>query len=226
MEKLISLEQFQNDPKLQAEFGGDYSKYLENYYRVLYKTDVFTLGNSSNPYALNMSDISIWGSKETNPNGGLQYKRFEEIVKNLDKIDSKYRQVIETELNKGNVYRAFIYMQIALDKSKLKGEFTERSKEADLRAAAAEEAYYVALEAEKAAEKAQRAAERYLEEMVASYKEGDYHIVDAQKKLKDLINGMSDATLAREIAGDRWMRDEKLSLNEYYNSIIADTMLG
>ena len=101
-----------------------------------------------------------------------------------------------------------------------------RSKEADAQAAISEEAYDIAVAAEREAEKAQEAAEKYLEKMVASYDEGDYHITEAKNKLRDLMIGTSDATLKREIAGERMVSDSTMSLRAFQSGMIADAMLG
>ena len=227
MDKLVSIEQFQKDPKLQAEFGGDHNKYLSSFIQKLNQFGIFNFdGSTLIPKDTdNIGGILSGknGVKQTDPR---QDKKFEEIVNNLDKIDPKYRPMIEAELNNGNVYRAFIYMQMVLNKSELLNEFSEHSKEADAQVAVSEKAYYAAVKAEQDAEKAQKAAERYLEEMIASYDEGDYHITEAQNKLRDLITGASDATLAREIAGDRLVAASKHSLKAFQSNMIAETMLG
>ena len=101
-----------------------------------------------------------------------------------------------------------------------------RSKEADIQKVESEKAYDAALAAEKAAKKAQENAEDELEEMMAKYEEGDSHIVNAHNKLKALLQGSSDATLAREIAGERMVRDSKISLGAFQSAMIGDAMLG
>lgn len=101
-----------------------------------------------------------------------------------------------------------------------------RSKEADEQKDLSAKAYDAALAAEKAAKKAQENAEDELEKVIAQYEEGDSHITDAQNKLRNLVKGTSDATLAREIAGERMVRDAKSSLMAFQSGMIADAMLG
>ena len=60
--------------------------------------------------------------------------------------------------------------------------------------------------------------------MALQYDEGDSHITDAQKKLTELMKGSSNATLARELAGDRMVSDSKASLRAFQNGMIADAL--
>lgn len=226
VEKLLSLNDFNKNPELQVEFGGDYNKYVSSFIQKLNQVGIFGVEEAVIP-KMGMKGVSLFfnpqNAKKIAPQ---QDKKFDEIVNNLDKIDPKYRPMIEAELNNGNVYRAFVYMQIALDRSKLLGEFSEYSKGADAKAAASEKAYDLAVKAEHEAKNAREAAERHLEEMIASYDEGDYHITEAQHKLRDLITGASDATLARKFAGYQMVEASKASLRAFQNSMIADAMLG
>ena len=98
------------------------------------------------------------------------------------------------------------------------------SKKADQKADTSKETYSIAVKAEQSAIKAQKDAEKYLEKMTAQYDEGDSHITDAQKKLTELMKGSSNATLARELAGDRMVSDSKASLRAFQNGMIADAL--
>lgn len=99
-----------------------------------------------------------------------------------------------------------------------------RSKEADKKADASEEAYQLAVRAEHDAKAAQEAAESYLEKMISSYEEGDSHITNAQNKLRELMKGTSNAELARELAGEHMVSDSKSSLRAFYSGMQADAM--
>lgn len=156
----VSLTQFENNPALQKEFGGDYQAYLRAYVQQMQKTPLFEIGQN--------------------------------IIRNLP--------------------------------NSIKDSLWALSKKADQKADTSKETYSIAVKAEQSAIKAQKAAEKYLEKMALQYDEGDSHITDAQKKLTELMKGSSNATLARELAGDRMVSDSKASLRAFQNGMIADTI--
>lgn len=156
----VSLTQFENNPALKKEFGGDYQAYLRAYVQQMQKTPLFEIGQN--------------------------------IIRNLP--------------------------------NSIKDSLWALSKKADQKADTSKETYSIAVKAEQSAIKAQKAAEKYLEKMTLQYDEGDSHITDAQKKLTELMKGSSNATLARELAGDRMVSDSKASLRAFQNGMIADAL--
>ena len=72
-ETLLTIKEFQENPELSAQFGGDYTKYKAAFIKNLMISDVF---NFASMYAsinrLNNSDVSIFGGLKTS-----QTKRFE-----------------------------------------------------------------------------------------------------------------------------------------------------
>ncbi len=156
----VSLTQFENNPALKKEFGGDYQAYLRAYVQQMQKTPLFEIGQN--------------------------------IIRNLP--------------------------------NSIKDSLWALSKKADQKADTSKETYSIAVKAEQSAIKAQKDAEKYLEKMTAQYDEGDSHITDAQKKLTELMKGSSNATLARELAGDRMVSDSKASLRAFQNGMIADAL--
>lgn len=156
----VSLTQFENNPALKKEFGGDYQAYLRAYVQQMQQTPLFEIGQN--------------------------------IIRNLP--------------------------------NSIKDSLWTLSKKADQKADTSKETYSIAVKAEQSAIKAQKAAEKYLEKMALQYDEGDSHITDAQKKLTELMKGSSNATLARELAGDRMVSDSKASLRAFQNGMIADAL--
>lgn len=156
----VSLTQFENNPALKKEFGGDYQAYLRAYVQQMQKTPLFEIGQN--------------------------------IIRNLP--------------------------------NSIKDSLWALSKKADQKADTSKETYSIAVKAEQSAIKAQKAAEKYLEKMALQYDKGDSHITDAQKKLTELMKGSSNATLARELAGDRMVSDSKASLRAFQNGMIADAL--
>lgn len=156
----VSFSQFENNPALKKEFGGDYQAYLRAYVQQMQKTPLFEIGQN--------------------------------IIRNLP--------------------------------NSIKDSLWALSKKADQKADTSKETYSIAVKAEQSAIKAQKDAEKYLEKMTAQYDEGDSHITDAQKKLTELMKGSSNATLARELAGDRMVSDSKASLRAFQNGMIADAL--
>lgn len=156
----VSLTQFENNPALKKEFGGDYQAYLRAYVQQMQKTPLFEIGQN--------------------------------IIRNLP--------------------------------NSIKASLWALSKKADQKADTSKETYSIAVKAEQSAIKAQKAAEKYLEKMALQYDEGDSHITDAQKKLTELMKGSSNATLARELAGEHMVSDSKASLRAFQNGMIADTI--
>ncbi len=156
----VSLTQFENNPALKKEFGGDYQAYLRAYVQQMQKTPLFEIGQN--------------------------------IIRNLP--------------------------------NSIKDSLWALSKKADQKADTSKETYSIAVKAEQSAIKAQKDAEKYLEKMALQYDEGDSHITDAQKKLTELMKGSSNATLARELAGDRMVSDSKTSLRAFQNGMIADAL--
>jgi len=159
--KFVTLSQFEKDPKLQAEYGGNYNTYLNAYVKSLKETPLFSAEQK-------MAFMSL-------PNS-------------------------------------------------IRDNIWARSKEADAKAAASEEAYQLAVRAEHDAKAAQEAAESYLEEMIASYEEGDSRITNAQNRLNELMKGTSSAELARELAGEHMVSDSKNSLKAFFSGMQADAM--
>ena len=156
----VSLTQFENNPALKKEFGGDYQAYRKAYVQQIQKIPLFQIGQN--------------------------------IIRNLP--------------------------------NSIKDNLWALSKKADQKADTSKETYSIAVKAEQSAIKAQKAAEKYLEKMALQYDEGDSHITDAQKKLTELMKGSSNATLARELAGDRMVSDSKASLRAFQNGMIADAL--
>ncbi len=156
----VSFSQFENNPALKKEFGGDYQAYLRAYVQQMQKTPLFEIGQN--------------------------------IIRNLP--------------------------------NSIKDSLWALSKKADQKADTSKETYSIAVKAEQSAIKAQKDAEKYLEKMALQYDEGDSHITDAQKKLTELMKGSSNATLARELAGDRMVSDSKASLRAFQNGMIADAL--
>lgn len=159
----VSLTQFENNPALKKEFGGDYQAYLRTYVQQMQQTPLFKLASTTS-------------------------------FKNLP--------------------------------NSIKDSIWRRSKQADQKADTSKETYSIAVKAEQSAIKARKAAEKYLEKMTLQYDEGDSHITDAQKKLTELMKGSSNATLARELAGDRMVSDSKASLRAFQNGMIADALIN
>ncbi len=123
VEKLVSLEQFQKDPKLQAEFGGDYNRYLSSFIQKLNQVGIFGIEEAVIP---GMKGISLFfnspKAKKTDPQ---QDEKFEEINKRLGQIkDPKIREKVAAEMFAGNLSDAFFDM-IMERYDKKKAEFEE-----------------------------------------------------------------------------------------------------
>lgn len=103
-----------------------------------------------------------------------------------------------------------------------------RSKEADAKKAVSEETYELARQAEQQAVAAQDAAEAQLEKLQSEYAAGntgsllESNIENAQVKLNNLMKNTSNATLAREIAGEHMVADSKASLRAFQSGMLAD----
>ena len=124
VEKLVTLEQFQKDPKLQAEFGGDYNKYLTSFVQKLNQVGIFGIDGIQNVPGL--SKISLFfGLGRVGQTNAEQDKRFEAINKKLEQIkDPKIREKVAAEMFAGNLSDAFFDM-IMERYDKKKAEFEE-----------------------------------------------------------------------------------------------------
>ena len=165
----VTLSQFEKNPELQKEFGGDYQKYLTSYVKEMKSSALFSLAKEAKFMSLpNSIRASIW----------------------------------------------------------------ERSKEADAKKELSEQTYALARQAEQDATAAQKAAEAQLEKLQNEYAAGnnssllESNINNAQNKLRELMKGTSDATLARELAGERMVSDSKASLRAFQSGMIADARLN
>lgn len=107
-----------------------------------------------------------------------------------------------------------------------------RSKEADKKKEVSEKTYELARKAEQEAVAAQEAAESELEKLQNEYAAGntssllESNIANAQNKLRDLMKGTSNATLARELAGEHMVSDSKASLRAFQSGMIADASIN
>jgi len=110
MEKLVSIEQFQKDPKLQAEFGGDYNRYLSSFVQKLNQMGIFGIGSGMSIPGLDKISMFYSGHKVNNAES-KEDKKFEEITKKLEQIkDSKVKAQVEAEMYMGNMSDAFFNM--------------------------------------------------------------------------------------------------------------------
>ncbi len=124
VEKLVSLEQFQKDPKLQAEFGGDYNRYLSSFIQKLNQVGIFGIDGIQNVPGLNRISL-FFGLNGLNQTDGQKDEKFEEINKRLEQIkDPKIREKVAAEMFAGNLSDAFFDM-IMERYDKKKAEFEE-----------------------------------------------------------------------------------------------------
>ena len=124
VEKLVSLEQFQKDPKLQAEFGGDYKRYLSSFIQKLNQVGIFGIDGIQNVPGLNRISL-FFGLNGLNQTDGQKDEKFEEINKRLEQIkDPKIREKVAAEMFAGNLSDAFFDM-IMERYDKKKAEFEE-----------------------------------------------------------------------------------------------------
>ena len=124
VDKLVTLEQFQNDPKLQAEFGGDYGKYLTNFVQKLNQFGIFGFdGKSAIP---GLDKISLFlGSNGVRHVNNTQDDNFERINKKLAQIkDPNVRKQVAQEMYTGSMSDAFFDMLMERYDKK-KAEFEE-----------------------------------------------------------------------------------------------------
>ena len=123
VEKLVSLEQFQKDPKLQAEFGGDYNRYLSSFIQKLNQVGIFGVEEAVIP---GMKGISLFfNPQNAKKTDSQQDEKFEEINKKLEQIkDPKIREKVAAEMFAGNLSDAFFDM-IMERYDKKKAEFEE-----------------------------------------------------------------------------------------------------
>ena len=124
VEKLVTLEQFQKDPKLQAEFGGDYNKYLSNFIQKLNQVGIFGVDGIQNVPGLNRISL-FFGLGRVGQTNAKQDERFEAINKKLEHIkDPKVRAQIAEDMFAGNLSDAFFDMLMERYDKK-KAEFEE-----------------------------------------------------------------------------------------------------
>ncbi len=106
-----------------------------------------------------------------------------------------------------------------------------RSKEADKKKELSEQTYELARQAEQQAIAAQEAAESQLAKLQNEYAAGntssllESNINNAQNKLRELMKSSSNATLAREIAGEHMVADSKASLRAFQSGMLADASI-
>ena len=107
-----------------------------------------------------------------------------------------------------------------------------RSEKADKKKEMSEETYELARKAEQQATAAQDAAEAQLEKLKSEYAAGntgslqESNIENAQIKLNNLMKNTSNATLAREIAGEHMVADSKASLRAFQSGMLADASIN
>lgn len=107
-----------------------------------------------------------------------------------------------------------------------------RSKEADKKKEVSEATYELARQAEQEAVAAQEAAEAQLERLQNEYAAGntgtllESNIANAQVRLNNLMKNTSNATLAREIAGEHMVADSKASLRAFQSGMLADASIN
>ena len=186
--KIVSPQEFQNDPKLQAEFGGDYNRYATSMLNKLNQMGVFNFASQGGNAAPDLKGVSLFYN--VNRNSAAQKKEEEQqekIDKRLDQISNpKIRAQVQAELKAGNLSDAFVDMLIERHEKKM-AEF--------------EEIWNKYLLAKGQAADLKKTCERLLREYQnsndSSVRKGNYN-----KAYKDYSEAKLDADIYLDIAGD------------------------
>ena len=128
VEKMLTFSEFQSNPELNAQFGGDYTKYLQTFVAKLSRTGVFTFAKPNGGNVPELNKVSLFYSVPNLGNSSVQArqdKMQDAIEEKLSKIaDPKLRAKIEAELYSQDMSQAFFDMLIARYEKKNK-EFDE-----------------------------------------------------------------------------------------------------
>ncbi len=187
-DKIASLQEFQNDPKLQAEFGGDYLRYANTMMQKLNKFGVFNFAANNFGAMPDLKGVSLFYHVDR---GSAVSKKDEErqekINKRLEQIkDPKIRAQVAEELKAGNLSDAFMDMLIERHKKKM-AEFEEVWAKYQL-------AKGQAADLKKTCEKLLR---EYQASNDSSSKKTNYN-----RAYKDYADAQLDADIYLDIAGD------------------------
>ncbi len=187
-DKIASLQEFQNDPKLQAEFGGDYLRYANTMMQKLNKFGVFNFAANNFGAMPDLKGVSLFYHVDR---GSAVSKKDEErqekIDKRLEQIkDPKIRAQVAEELKAGNLSDAFMDMLIERHKKKM-AEFEEVWAKYQL-------AKGQAADLKKTCEKLLR---EYQASNDSSSKKTNYN-----RAYKDYAEAQLDADIYLDIAGD------------------------
>lgn len=187
-DKIASLQEFQNDPKLQAEFGGDYLRYANTMMQKLNKFGVFNFAANNFGAMPDLKGVSLFYHVDR---GSAVSKKDEErqekIDKRLEQIkDPKIRAQVAEELKAGNLSDAFMDMLIERHKKKM-AEFEEVWAKYQL-------AKGQAADLKKTCEKLLR---EYQASNDSSSKKTNYN-----RAYKDYADAQLDADIYLDIAGD------------------------
>jgi hypothetical protein len=125
--KIASLQQFQNDPKLQAEFGGDYGRYLDSFLQKLNNNGLFSFAQQGYTTVPGLNQVSLFYNFQPQTTGATdKIKQQEEekqakIDKKLETIkDPKIRAQVAAELYSNNLTEEFF--ELLLDRYEKKKE--------------------------------------------------------------------------------------------------------
>ena len=113
-ENLVTLTQFNSNPELQQQFGGDYGKYLNKKKKTLQSTSTFRMASQGYRSVPDLNRVSLFfGTKSIAMVPPQDTKKMEEMEKLLDGIkDAKTREIVKKAMVSGNPSRAFIDMLI------------------------------------------------------------------------------------------------------------------
>lgn len=188
VDKILSPQDFQNDPKLQAEFGGDYSRYANAMMQRLSRFGVFNYASQGGNALPNLKGVSLFYNVDrSSATQKKEQEKQEKIDKRLDQIsNSKIRAEVAAELKAGNLSDAFIDMLIERHQKKM-AEF--------------EEIWNKYMIAKGQAADLKKTCERLLREYQnsndSSVRKGNYN-----KKYKEYADAKLDAEIYLDIAGD------------------------
>lgn len=133
VQKMLTFQEFQSNPELKAQFGGDYSKYLDSFTAKLSGMGLFNFAAQNSGTTIpGLGNTSIFfGAPKSitdQYNEQVQAKREEKMAaleEKLNKVkDSKVRAQLEAELGSGDLSEALFDLMIARYEKK-QAEFEE-----------------------------------------------------------------------------------------------------
>jgi hypothetical protein len=124
---VVTLEQFQSDPKLQAQFGGDYGRYLDSFMQQLQLGGLFDVARQGYTSVPGLNKVSLFynftpqTAAATDKIKQQEEEKQAKIDKKLDTIkDPKIRAQVEAELYSNNLTEEFF--ELLLDRYERKKE--------------------------------------------------------------------------------------------------------